>query len=755
MKRFILFALSLILNFTVQAQLFQENFGTAFLSISTVKWPSTCRGGTASSFNTSVGACAAVGDYNYGLSSFGSYITTQAIAIPSSGYNLTFYYSYNSSFSFPAVEIRTGASCGTTLSNTTTLTNTSGVCTAQTISLNAYAGQTVYIRFRSNSSTSFYLDDIEVNTSGGGGGSGGDFKWADNFNDNNLILNYTGNDGNEACTGCGNWTLSTGATLNLVPSSGWNGNSNETEAFPSNMSNVYYARLDRTEYIESPTIDLSGKESVKISFYAKSSSSGTGGGDTWSTSDNLKLQIWNGSAWITVKQISESAFRVEDRISAALPFNYFCFSAYKSNTSPGNYYYNTTPNVNSAYFHSGFKFRVLFEGGFSGAPFAWVDDFTFRADADGHSTMIPCGISFWNQPMATGYGRDPDATSFDDSERGVNLELDNTISFPPNWATQANDGDVADQIFGSGESERVVFAVLSEQEIRFSFPVVHYYSPNTGWRSATMSIDNTYTGPGWLYYNVQYVSCDLASSSIASPTDDFRYYYSFEYGNEFIPVFYQLNKSGIEASGGATALAEVFTAPDVTSSNDCGLLPIELVEIKAAYNPPNIDIHWHTASETNNSGFAVARSTDGINFVEIGWQAALAVEGQGASYYFVDEEGANLGKSLLYYRLRQIDRDGSEFLSDVVVVEVPTALNADIRIYPNPVKDVLHIDVSAMPTAANIRIFNFLGTEIQIVSSNLSKSGLILLDVQDLPSGVYFVRVELENAVQTLRFVRD
>ena len=335
-----------------------------------------------------------------------------------------------------------------------------------------------------------------MNVCAGAGSGPGDFKWADNFNDNNLVLDYSGNDADEACSGCGNWTLSPGATLNLVPSGGWNGNTNKTEAFPINMPNVYYVRLDRTEYIESPVIDLSGKESVKISFYAKSSSAGTGGGDTWGSGENLKLQIWDGSTWITVKQISQSAFREEDRISAALPFNYFCFSAYKSSTSPGNYYYNSSPNVNNAYFHSGFKFRVIFEGGFAATPFAWVDDFTFRADADGYSTMIPCGISFWNQPLASGYGQDPGATAFDDSERGVNLELDNSINIPPNWATEANDGDVVDQVFGSGESERVVFAVLSEQEIRFSFPTVSYYSPNTGWRSATMSIDNSYTGPG-------------------------------------------------------------------------------------------------------------------------------------------------------------------------------------------------------------------------------------------------------------------
>jgi len=131
---------------------------------------------------------------------------------------------------------------------------------------------------------------------------------------------------------------------------------------------------------------------------------------------NLRLQIWDGSAWITVKDITEGSFTDENKISAGLPFNYFCFTAYKDASSPGNYYYTSTPNVNPDYFNPDFKFRVIFEGGISGSPFAWVDDFTFRTDDDGYSKMIPCGISFWNEPAATAFGQD-NGTSGNNNDR--------------------------------------------------------------------------------------------------------------------------------------------------------------------------------------------------------------------------------------------------------------------------------------------------------------------------------------------------
>jgi len=174
--------------------LLTDDFGTAFTSISTTNWPSTCRSGSPSSFNTSTVSCGGAPDYNYGMSGFGVYITSMALTIPSTGYSLDFEYNFNYSFSFPSVEIRTGAACGTTLQATHTLTNTAGVCTPHSIDLSAFNGQTIYIRFRSNtSSATFYFDDVSV--CGGTGGSGIDQKWADNFNDNDLILDYAGNDG--------------------------------------------------------------------------------------------------------------------------------------------------------------------------------------------------------------------------------------------------------------------------------------------------------------------------------------------------------------------------------------------------------------------------------------------------------------------------------------------------------------------------------------------------------------------------------
>lgn len=716
--------------------LLDDDFGTAFTSISTTNWPTACRSG-ASSFNTSTGPCSGAGDYSYAMNGF-VYITSLALAIPATGWTCDFDYSFNQAFSFPSVEIRTGASCGTSLVNTETLTNTGGACTPHSINLDAYASQTIYLRFRSNSSLqSFYIDNVRVCGNTGTPG----IKWADNFNDNDLVLDYLGNDGDEDCPTCGNWVLAGGASLNLVPAGGWNGNSNETEAFPANMSNVYYVRLDRNEYIESPTIDLTNYESVKISFYAKSSSPGTGGGDTWSFSDRLRLQFWDGSTWQTIHSLrddlSASWSGPDDFITAGLPFNYYCFTGYKSTTSPGNYYYSSSPNVNAAMFHSSFKFRVIFEGGFSGSPFAWVDDFTFRADADGYSTCIPCGISFWNQPSATSYGQDAGTSGNNNAEKGVELELDNSINIPPNWATEADDGDQVSQVFGVNESERVVFSVLSEQEINFAFPRVHFYAPSMGWQSSTMSIDNSYSGPGWKYYAVEYVSCDLAGGSIAEPTDDYQYYFSFEYGNEFIPVFYQLNTSGIEYGGGVTSLAEVFNAPDVVSTDNCGVpLPITLLDFNAVSGESSVFLDWQTGTEINNSHFSLQRSSDATDFREI---AKITGAGNSTSLLEYDFEDKTPVEGWSYYRLQQVDFDGTTSFSNVEAVYFEKEASL-IHVFPNPANDMVTVE-GAPKQIETLSLFDMLGKEVTPqVKFTKSGTSVVFMDISALPEGVYLLK---------------
>jgi hypothetical protein len=135
--------------------------------------------------------------------------------------------------------------------------------------------------------------------------------------------------------------------------------------------------------------------------------------------------------------------------------------------------------------------------------------------------------------------------------------------------------------------------------------------------------------------------------------------------------------TGTTAAGTITTAAAQtaygpFTLASVTSENP---LPVELLAFNAEYKNNTVALHWTTASEKNNDYFSVQRSKDGKHFQEL-----LRIKGAGNTtaiqhYEAVDE---NPFPDLSYYRLKQVDFDGSEKISLPVAVKIPSSDNLSI-----------------------------------------------------------------------------
>jgi hypothetical protein len=157
-------------------------------------------------------------------------------------------------------------------------------------------------------------------------------------------------------------------------------------------------------------------------------------------------------------------------------------------------------------------------------------------------------------------------------------------------------------------------------------------------------------------------------------------------------------------------------------------LPVELLSFTAQNQTDSNVLNWATASEINNKGFQIEkRQTTDDNWDIIGFVKA---QGKAASYDFTD----NTPLSISYYRLRQMDNDGKETLSKVISVVVKG--NSKLKVYPNPVSDVLTIEASATGT---YDILNLLGQ--QVLHGKTPPSGVGGLDVSALPQGTYFLKI--------------
>lgn len=114
------------------------------------------------------------------------------------------------------------------------------------------------------------------------------------------------------------------------------------------------------------------------------------------------------------------------------------------------------------------------------------------------------------------------------------------------------------------------------------------------------------------------------------------------------------------------SISNITLTPHVTPSACSVLLPVELLYFRGTSIGRSNLLEWKTATERDNSHFDLERSTNGKE-----WERITTLSGAGTTmqpqYYRAHDEGFT--QTLNYYRLRQVDDDGTEKLSDVIFVD--------------------------------------------------------------------------------------
>ncbi len=177
-----------------------------------------------------------------------------------------------------------------------------------------------------------------------------------------------------------------------------------------------------------------------------------------------------------------------------------------------------------------------------------------------------------------------------------------------------------------------------------------------------------------------------------------------------------------------------------------GALPVTITDFTATKNSSSVLLRWYATYETNFKLYEVERSIDGINFNKIG-----EVTGQNlANYSFTDN---NLPQqSQVYYRLKMIDIDASYSNSKTVAVRLNNNFSNALA-YPNPTLGKLNVKLSeALKANTSLTITDLAGRVV--IQQSLSRGQFTVdIDVQHLPAGRYFIRINDMNAVINQSFV--
>jgi hypothetical protein len=171
-------------------------------------------------------------------------------------------------------------------------------------------------------------------------------------------------------------------------------------------------------------------------------------------------------------------------------------------------------------------------------------------------------------------------------------------------------------------------------------------------------------------------------------------------------------------------------------------LPVQLLSFTGTKNGSFSDLNWVTASESNNAYFVVERSENGSSFNPISSFIPTKANGGNSleklNYQFIDKQPLS-GKN--YYRLKQVDNDGRHEYSSIV--QVLHGNDNQVRIYPNPVSDELHIDMYAdKETRAFVKMIDATGKVVRMVEFTLhAGNNTNSIDLQGLSDGMYLVDI--------------
>jgi uncharacterized repeat protein (TIGR01451 family) len=198
---------------------------------------------------------------------------------------------------------------------------------------------------------------------------------------------------------------------------------------------------------------------------------------------------------------------------------------------------------------------------------------------------------------------------------------------------------------------------------------------------------------------------------------------------------YALQITTTDANGGTS------TVP-VTFSLGATPLPVVLVEFTAqAVANRDALLNWRTASEKNSAYFEVERSFDGTSFGAIGRLAAHGTTAAASSYTLTDAGVAAQASGPVYYRLRQVDLDGTATYSPQRTVSFAKVAAVSLGLYPNPVASTTTLDLRQLPATASYQGVLLDATGRQVRSWTLPGGQAQLLDLTNLASGSYLLLV--------------
>lgn len=176
-------------------------------------------------------------------------------------------------------------------------------------------------------------------------------------------------------------------------------------------------------------------------------------------------------------------------------------------------------------------------------------------------------------------------------------------------------------------------------------------------------------------------------------------------------------------------------------------MSIELLAFSAKKINDYVQLSWSTALEINTDYFVIEKSIDGLSFEALEQISAAGISNSIIKYSGYDK---NIVSGKNYYRLKQVDLDGTSQYSKIVFVEVDRI--DYVSISPNPFKNKLIIE-GYFSSNNELNIINLKGESV--FQQNIDKGEKsIKINIPNLKNGVYFVKINNNNGQKLYKVIK-
>lgn len=195
----------------------------------------------------------------------------------------------------------------------------------------------------------------------------------------------------------------------------------------------------------------------------------------------------------------------------------------------------------------------------------------------------------------------------------------------------------------------------------------------------------------------------------------------------------------------------IWTAP-IWVHRMLSIVPVTLFSFTATPDKNDVQLNWSAANE-DLSSVVLEYCADGISFLPVSYFQPQGSTGS-TDYYFTHRSP---GARFNYYRLKFLHTDGSFSYSNILMAELNNLL-ADLKIYPNPVHDILNIIYASSDNVnAVLAIYDMAGRLVQMQVIALSRNSRnYSVNIRTLPKGSYLLVIRQPNIrLADTRFIKD